>query len=195
MNFANNKKQALEKLSKADKSKKGSVDKQIVSLIKLLNKHKDYYTTSSCAGRIMILKPGNKKHQTKWLLVSHDPVKSFKLKPSKEMTWFRYEPLILHICCRTIDDAKKLMKITSNSAFKHSGIISIKNKIIFEIVGIDYMDIPLTKDNKELINENYLKIVISEANKKLKLNLKRIKEFEKEIRKLFLSQQQSKPDN
>ena len=57
------------------------------------------------------------------------------------------------------------------------------------------MDIPLTKDNKELINENYLKIVISEANKKLKLNLKRIKEFEKEIRKLFLSQQQAKPDN
>ena len=185
MTFENNKKQAMEKLAKADKSKKGSVDKQIVSLIKLINKHPDYYTTSSCAGRIMILKPGNKKHQTKWLFVSHDPVKSIEIKPSKEITWLRYEPLILHICCRTIEDAKKVMKITSNSAFKHSGIISIKNKIIFEIVGIDYMDIPLTKDNKVLIDDNYLKIIVSETNKKLKLNLKRIKEFEKKFELLL----------
>ena len=186
MTFTNNKKQALEKLNKADKSKKGSVDKQIVSLIKLINKHENYYTTSSCAGRIMILKPGNKKHQTKWLFTSHDLVKysDIKLEPSKEIIWFRYEPLILHICCKTIDDAKKLMKITSNSAFKHSGIISMKNKIIFEIVGIDYMDIPLTKDNKILVNEDYLKIIISEANKKLKLNLKRIKEFEKQFKRI-----------
>lgn len=181
MTFDNDKKQALVKLKKADKSRKGSVDKAIVSLVKLINKHPNYYTTSSCAGRMMILRPGSKKHQTKWLFVSHDPAKlsDIKLKPSKEITWFRYEPLILHICCRNLEAAKRLLKTTASSAFKHSGIITIGSKIIFEVLGIDYMDVPLAKNNKVLIDGDHLKILISEANKKLNLNLKRIKEFEK----------------
>ena len=37
-----------------DKSKKGSVDEPIVSLVEYLNQTKDYCTTSSCSGRFSI---------------------------------------------------------------------------------------------------------------------------------------------
>ena len=42
-------------LSKKDKSKKGSIDDGIIGLINLINSKSDYYTTSSCAGRIVLL--------------------------------------------------------------------------------------------------------------------------------------------
>ena len=43
-------------LSKIDKSKKNSIDKNIKSLINIINKSDDYYTTSSCSGRIVLLR-------------------------------------------------------------------------------------------------------------------------------------------
>ena len=49
------KRNLLLKLShELDKSKKGSVDEPIVSLVDYLNQTKDYCTTSSCSGRFSI---------------------------------------------------------------------------------------------------------------------------------------------
>lgn len=42
-------------LSRADLSRKGSVDEDVVELVQLLNGREQYFTTSSCAGRILLL--------------------------------------------------------------------------------------------------------------------------------------------
>lgn len=42
-------------LSKADLSRKGSVDEDVVQLVQLLNEREQFFTTSSCAGRIVLL--------------------------------------------------------------------------------------------------------------------------------------------
>lgn len=42
-------------LSKADLSRKGSVDEEVVDLVRLLNAREEFFTTSSCAGRIVVL--------------------------------------------------------------------------------------------------------------------------------------------
>ena len=42
-------------LSKLDKSTIGSWDKKIVKLCKKINKSENYYTTSSCAGRVALI--------------------------------------------------------------------------------------------------------------------------------------------
>ena len=42
-------------LSKVDLSKKGSVDEPIADLIGYLNSLEDFYTTSSCSGRLCVL--------------------------------------------------------------------------------------------------------------------------------------------
>lgn len=42
-------------LSKADLSRKGSVDEDVVEVVQLLNGREQFFTTSSCAGRIVLL--------------------------------------------------------------------------------------------------------------------------------------------
>lgn len=42
-------------LSKADLSRKGSVDEDVVELVQFLNTRDQFFTTSSCAGRILLL--------------------------------------------------------------------------------------------------------------------------------------------
>lgn len=49
--FSQWKKQCLNKL---DLSKKGSVDEDIVHVVSLLNSCEEYFTTSSCSGRVIL---------------------------------------------------------------------------------------------------------------------------------------------
>ena len=78
MNFDNNKKTFLAKI---DRSRKGSIDQEIISLVKLINSKKNYYTTSSCSGRIVLIKKrSEKKQDAEWLFVSHKKVKPNQIK-------------------------------------------------------------------------------------------------------------------
>ena len=47
-------KQKVACLSQVDMSKKGSIDDQIVDLIQYVNAKENYFTTSSCSGRISV---------------------------------------------------------------------------------------------------------------------------------------------
>lgn len=50
--FAQWKKQCL---NKADLSKKGAVDEAIEHVVSLLNSREEYFTTSSCSGRVILI--------------------------------------------------------------------------------------------------------------------------------------------
>lgn len=50
--FSQWKKQCLNKL---DLSKKGSVDEDIAHVVSLLNSFEEFFTTSSCSGRIILI--------------------------------------------------------------------------------------------------------------------------------------------
>lgn len=73
-----------------DKSPKGFIDAPILDLMHVINNHPEYYTTSSCSGRVALYCEGLEKDvenpnsdpnaiekTTKggtWLFVSHDPI-------------------------------------------------------------------------------------------------------------------------
>ena len=172
-------------LQRKDNSKKGAVDKEVAKLLEIINSKKNYYSTSSCSGRIMLLKLSKtkRKDHSDWLLASHQPVAFNKLKASlkelpEEEVWFRSEPFIAHIACRTLEDAKNYIGICNTAGFKHSGIIAFGNRIIVESYGTDFIDAIVAKNKKLLCDESYLKILLSAANKKLKSNLEKIKRLE-----------------
>lgn len=175
--------QKLNQLSRQDFSRKGSIDKPVENIVKKINKNDSYYTTSSCSGRIIIL-TDEKKHKTKWQFVSHNKItlnelkKSLKSLPEK-LLWFRFEPMILHIACKTIEDAQNIIDKAKSAGFKHSGIMASGKRIMAEIRGTDFISAIISRNKKSIVNENYLKILIAEANKKLKRNLIKIKKFEK----------------
>jgi|SRR3989344_2420123 len=169
MNFATEKKNFL---TKKDKSTKASIDEDIKDLLDSINKNPDYYTTSSCSGRIVLLNTEDKKRST-WLFVSHEPIKEL---PIQEKSYFLQEPIILHIACRNLEAAKKLLQIANEIGLGKSGIISLE-KIIVELKGTERIETIVTPD----LPEDYLTLLIEEANRKLQRTKEKIKKLKEKL--------------
>lgn len=179
-------------LSKIDKSHIKKWDKKIILLCNKLNNLKDYYTTSSCSGRVVLIIDKEKKSPDLFLEVSHEQIslkwlknkingiiKNKKLK--KLLIKFKCEPIILHVACRDLESASLLIEKAKNSGIKHSGIHSIKNKIIIEINGSDRLEFPIINKNKSLVNDKFLKLIVKKSNIKLKKSWKMIKDLEQSL--------------
>ena len=76
-NFPQRKKDVL---SKKDKSSKNDWDKKIKSLCKKINSFENYYTTSSCSGRIVLMIDKKKKAPKLFQFMSHDLIDFEELK-------------------------------------------------------------------------------------------------------------------
>ena len=181
MNFDKEKEDCLNKI---DKSKKGSIDRKIKKLVELINSLKDYYTTSSCSGRIVLIKrpKSGKKCDVGFLFESHDKVSFGEIKsclkniPEQDL-WFRQESMILHVACRRIENAQKILDLSNRTGFKHSGIITTRKKIIVEIIGSEQFDTIIAKHGRLFLGDEYLRLLVDEANKKLEINSRKIKRF------------------
>ncbi len=187
--FKQSKGSHIDKLFQPDKSKKGKVDELVKPLIKLINSNENYFTTSSCSGRIMVIKPSEVKQDVEWLFFSHEEViakdlikkiQSFASK-SKEELWFKLEGFILHVACRDIESAQKLLNIAKDSGLKRSGIISTASKVMVEIISSELLETPISKNFQLMVEDNYLEFIIDEANAKLKRTHNRIKKLEDKI--------------
>jgi tRNA wybutosine-synthesizing protein 3 len=169
-------------LSKKDKSKKGKIDDKILPLVNKVNSFLNYYTTSSCAGRIKLFVPSKRKQDTALIFVKHDKVTFNEVKKNleklpKESVWFRQESFIIHVCCQTIENAQKLLDIANKAGLKRAGIITTKNKIIVELISTEHFDTIISQNGELLVNDSFLRILISEANKKLETNFEKLKKF------------------
>jgi len=127
-----------------DNSFKGSVDKPIVELVSFLNSLTNYYTTSSCSGRISVFESGLSSKNITWLLVKHRTIETAELidavygyrssigvhstsssccsESTSRLVLFKCESFILHIHCRSIDSARELHNIATSCGFRESGI-------------------------------------------------------------------------
>ncbi len=169
MTFENQKKTFLAKL---DQSKKGSIDEQAKEVISIVNSLKDYYTTSSCSGRVYFWQGDGKKNNTEWLKVSHELINlDFFEISSQEMVWLRYEGFIIHIACRDLDKANELLS-NVQKLYKKSCILSMSNKIIVEIRDSNFIEMPFYQSN--LLFTGSLEWLKEEINQKLKKNWEKI---------------------
>lgn len=163
-------------LSREDKSKKGDVDDNIKELVDTINSLDNYFTTSSCAGRILIIKKSvRKKNDAEWLYTNHDMAtfeeinKAVKNLPTGD-TWFKQDPMILHIACRDLQSSRKILGKAREIGIKRSGIISLGRRIVVEIISTDNIETLLSRDGKLLFEESYLRILIEEANSNILKN-------------------------
>ncbi len=179
MTFANEKKMFL---AKHDKSKKGDIDTRVIPILNTINMHADYYTTSSCSGRVYLWTGTGKKNQTEWLKVSHDLIEEdFLNTPSsaKGVVWLRVEPFILHVACKDPEAANRLLE-KARQIYKKSCILSASNKIIIEIRGSELIEMPLFLDGKNVFaGEGSWLIAV--VNEKLEQMWKGMDIFKKKI--------------
>lgn len=174
-------------LSRADLSRKGSVDEDVVELVQLLNGREQYFTTSSCAGRIILLDGGIngfevQKQNCCWLLVTHKPcVKDDVMPALRKATGdaiLKFEPLILHVQCRQLPDAQILHSVAIDSGFRNSGItVGKRGKTMLAIRSTHGLEVPLSHKGKLMVTEEYIDFLLQIANQKMEENKKRIERF------------------
>uniref|UniRef100_A0A8C2NT97 tRNA wybutosine-synthesizing protein 3 homolog n=1 Tax=Capra hircus TaxID=9925 RepID=A0A8C2NT97_CAPHI len=150
-------------LSKADLSRKGSVDEDVLEIVQLLNGQEQFFTTSSCAGRIILLDGSIngsevQKQNCCWLLVTHkacvkDDV-TVALKKAKGDAVLKFEPLVLHVQCRQLQDAQILAVRSTHG-----------------------LEVPLSHQGKLMVTEEYINFLLKIANQKMEENKKRIERF------------------
>ncbi|KAI4311988.1 hypothetical protein MLD38_036848 [Melastoma candidum] len=175
-----------------DKSPKGTIDAPIISLLEAINRHPDYFTTSSCSGRISVFShptaspaedAKKKARGGTWLFLSHDPVADAEevvslLFPPRDRTEcdlvLRFEPLIVAVECRDVESAQRLVSIAISCGFRESGITSVGVKRVIVAIRCSIrMEVPLGRSSKVVVTEDYVRYLVSVANEKMEANRKR----------------------
>ncbi len=172
--------------------RQGRVDEDIVPLLRAINALDDYYTTSSCSGRIQVVAaefPGDKWNMVtlaKW----HRPV-----EPEEVVTvvrhvdypnlWFSMQPPILHVICRTPAAAIRLVKLARASGFKRAGLQGArKNRYPVEIMGTERIETPLRLSGVWVVREEALPLLVRAANMLLVRSKERIERLRRAIEAL-----------
>jgi len=200
MRFSKDKRKTLEKFKKALEKKE--VDEPIIYLLKLINSLEDYYTTSSCCGRVILLHEyGARKIDTNFMVKEHDEVNIEKFfqkdldntfsESLKGRIWLNQEPFIIHIVAKSLKKAIEMLNLGIEAGLKHSGIFVFKEgRYILELNGTQYMSVPIF-DGKMLISREYFKYLLNLANEKLKKNKQMRKKFENLVKKNYYGKSKS----
>jgi tRNA wybutosine-synthesizing protein 3 len=170
----------------------GEVDEEILPIVKGINSNTDYFTTSSCAGRIVLLeipKLGDKENAQflgKW----HDKVTQSEVlaafsKAEENTTIFLLaQSPIIHVRCKTLKSAVKLRNLAVESGLKYSTIksltLSSKNepiKMVVEILSSENIHAPIARNKKLLADEDYMGFLVEYANQALQRAREKLERF------------------
>lgn len=156
-------------LSKIDKSTKGAYDEKIENICGILNENIDYYTTSSCSGKSVLIEEKTGKDGSYYLWTSHDLLTLEELKKElskiKEgIVKFKSESPILHVACRTLGFSQLLVDNAKNVGFKRSGIMTTSDKYMVEISSAEKIECPIVKDGNILVGDEFLREIVIQSN-------------------------------
>ena len=181
----NFKQRKIDVLSKTDKSSIGKFDKKIISLCRKINKNGNYYTTSSCAGRVVVMLDSEVKAKGLFLWVSHGLINLKKFKnelrkiKTNRLINFKQEPCILHVACRGLDDAQKLLDKAKLAGSKKSGIISSGKRFVCELNSTEKLEFPIMKSKKFLVDDDFLRLIVKRSNENINKSWIKIEKLEK----------------
>ena len=185
--FIDGKKIALSKFEKA--KVEYLIDKDIVPTLDLINNYEDYYTSSSCFGRILVLeipKIGDKKKAKflgKWhKKISTEDILATSNIAKKGQIWLLAQPPIIHLIAKNTKAADKIIKIAISSSFKNSAFKSISKKIVVEIVSTERLDFPIGENGKIFCNMNQLNLLKNISNEIIDKSIKKLQIFNEKLR-------------
>jgi len=168
----------------------GKVDEQMQGLCDYVVSTKNYYTSSCCSGRIILLeKRSNKKIDNFFHRKWHREITKKELKEGfnekvKGKLWFKVDPFILHIGCADLEKSNVILKAMKETGVKRGGImLAEKGKFMIELQGTERMEFPVKNGEEKLISEKQLLNVLKEANELVRKNYTRLEKLEKTFKK------------
>lgn len=185
--FRSQKEDATGKLNGAVDS--GQADEGILPLLEFVNSLEDFYSTSSCSGRIVLLHDLGSKLDSSWLGKWHREVDvdevlgAMRDPPAAGTVQFKYESAILHLVARNLEGAKKLLVITREAGYKRAGIQGLnEDRHLVEICDTGSIDVPVIEKGKVLVDDNYMGCLVALANKKFRDGMEKLQNLEKNLR-------------
>ncbi|RLV90083.1 tRNA wybutosine-synthesizing protein 3 [Spathaspora sp. JA1] len=202
--------------SNLDASPKGTIDEKCLPIITLINNDINMVTTSSCSGRISVFLEGKPQGNTKiitkgnegrWLFVTHNSEDlpnwyhgidfkysrdEFPVEEGYRNILFKFEPLILHVKCRDLNQASKLYTIAMNCGFRESGIGSNYNVAIRISIKLD---IPIGYANEQdqlisFVSKEYLEYITKLSNERFTENFRKLNQLYDAIEKMIGTKEQ-----
>ena len=189
--FLDAKEKALKSLEKACNEKK--VDEGILPILSLINNFKEYYTSTSCAGRIVLLEIpniGDKKNAKflgKWhRIIEPDEIKVAAKKAKKGLLWLLAQSPIIHIGSNTNEMADNMVKTAISCGFKNSGVKSIGKKIIVEVCSTERLDAPIGRDGSLFCDEEYLQLLAEISNEVFEKSKDKLLRFKVKLDDIYI---------
>lgn len=184
--FLDAKENALKSLKDAYIQEK--LDEGILSILELINRADGFYTSSSCAGRILLLEIpeiGDKRGAT-FLGIWHRPITSSDLtaaatKATAGLLWLLAQSPIIHIGADTLILADRMVKAAVSCGFKNSSVKSTQKRIILEIGSTERLDAPIGRDGHLFCDERYLSLLVEISNEVIERSRKKIGRFTKKL--------------
>lgn len=167
-------------LSKKDKSFKGKWDFKIIELCNKINSFEDFYTTSSCSGRVVVMVNQEKKRAGLFIKVWHDKISFFELNnelekiSTKKSVKFKMESCALNVGCRDLNCARRLCDVARLAGWKRVGIIVSDKRVMVSLNSTEKLEFPIFENRKILVSDEFLKVVVKEVNKKLERGWRKI---------------------
>jgi tRNA wybutosine-synthesizing protein 3 len=169
----------LKELGEHEKANRA--DAGIMPLVHKINSSPDFVTTSSCAGRIVLLEYDIEKGKKtadffrKWhRVVSSEEVELGIADHGENIPlWFKVEPFILHVAAKDVKAAVRFLSLVRSVGVKRGGIQTIgKGKVMIEVQGNGQMIIPVGPVNGEWT------AITAMANRMLNRNREVLKKME-----------------
>ncbi|AEH24954.1 tRNA(Phe) 7-((3-amino-3-carboxypropyl)-4-demethylwyosine(37)-N(4))-methyltransferase Taw3 [Pyrococcus yayanosii] len=169
----------------------GKVDEDIIYLLLLINSIKGVYTTSSCSGRIGIIEEPalGAKPLSRWLVKVHRPLtfeeaKEALMRAERGLIFLKSQPPIFHVVSENLEIAKKVHALGLASGFKYTTFKAISSRYLVEINGTEYLTVPLGRDGKVFVDDEYLLFALEVGNEMLRRSKERLPRLEENFRKL-----------
>jgi tRNA wybutosine-synthesizing protein 3 len=168
----------------------GGADGPALPLLRRLNAKPDYFTSSSCWGRICLIDFAGAKGVSRFVRRWHRRVSPAEVRKALASAqgrciWLRAEPLILHISCRDLAAAKRVLDAKNAAGVKRGGLFHVgRSRLQVELEGTQRMEALLKAGGKLLVSDDYLRRTVAIANRRLKENEKDWKRLEKELNKI-----------
>ena len=184
---------AMEKYEKA--KIEGKVDEDIISLLDMINSMENYYTTSSCSGRIgiMEIREIGDKRSAEFLGKWHREVKIEEvedaIKKYKEgYLYLLVQSAIFHVVSKDIPSAIGIINFAKECGFKYSSIKHINETgVLVEILGTEHLQVPMGEKGEIKLCPEDMEFLVKMANKTLRRVKNKLKLFEEKLSSLPLS--------
>jgi tRNA wybutosine-synthesizing protein 3 len=163
----------------------------MASLCSFVNSLPEFFSSSSCAGRIMLLKvdESESKKEAAFLARWHRKITpseawgELQRKAGAPEVWLKQEPFILHLGTNSLENANRILECMKLAGIKRGGIMLARpEKFLLEIVGTQNISLPVKKGNRIIVDRKFFDFVVKRANKKLLANYAALKRFERVLR-------------